>query len=169
MDNSWDNGEPPLLKGSWKYGEHLFTISVVATCFLVVCTIAALWFSHNQATVIQVERERAKADWAAASLIVEAIQTEAGTKLLYQANPKLSRRFKSEMEFLEFVAKCRPSLDSLPKEVPLPTEENFGYRHGFGLGPTILSYKTPRGYWVIFHWSGPQNSPSRQLIDFEYY
>ena len=169
MDNSWDNGGFPTLKGSWKYGEHLFTVSVVGVSFLVVCTVAVLWFSHNQANILQVERERAKPDWAAATLVVEAMQTEAGTKALYQANPRLSDRFRSENEFLEFVAKCRPNFDPLPKELPLPTEQNFGHRHGFGVGPTILSYKMSRGYWVTFHWSGPYNSPSRHLVDFECY
>lgn len=167
MDPSWDNSGSSRPKKKWKYGEALFTAAIVACCVLGVGGIGVLWFSRNQAHLLDVERARAKPDWAAAALIIEAMRSEAGSKALYQANPKLGARFPRESDFLAFAARWRPHLDSLPEEVPRPTEKNFGHRHGFGMGPTILSYRMPRGCWVTFHWSGPYTTPSRQLTDLE--
>jgi hypothetical protein len=169
MDNSWDNSGQSRPSRKWKYGNSLFTASVVAVSILGVCSIGVLWFSRNQANILEVERERAKPDWAAAAVIVESLQSEGGSKALFQANPKLGRRFHNESDFLVFAAQYRSRLDPLPKEVPHPGEKNFGHSHGFGLGPTILSYKMPHGLWATFHWSAPFNNPSRQLTDLEFY
>ena len=167
MNNSWDNSGSSRQKGRWKYRETLFTVSIVLFCVLGAGAIGVLWFSHNQAGILEVERERAKPDWAAAALVVEGMRTEDGAKAIYQANPKLTTRFKNEKDFLDFAAQWRPHLDPLPKDVPRTEEKNFGHRHGYGMGPTILSYKMPSGCWVIFNWSGPYNSPSRQLTNLE--
>lgn len=167
MDHSWDNSNAIGPKGKWKYRGALFTAAIVASCILGFVTIWALWFSKNEAKILEVERERAKPDWAAAALIVEGLRSEEGAKGIFRANPKLNGHFKSEIEFLAFAARWRPSLEPLPKEVPPMEEQNFGYRHGFGLGQTILSYKMPKGLWVTFQWNGPAGSPSRQLTNIE--
>ncbi len=169
MDNSWDNSGQSAPRRGWKYGNALFSASVVAISILGVGTIGVLWFSRNQAHILKVERERAKPDWAAAALIIESLQSEVGSKALYQANPKLETRFHSESGFLAFAAQWRARLEPLPKEVPHSDGKNFGHRHGFGAGPTILSYKMPHGPWVTIQWSAPFNSPSRQLTDLDLY
>ena len=169
MDNSWDNSGTSKPKRNWKYGNALVSASIIAFSLLAFCTVWILWFSRNQTKIAEIERNRAKPDWAAATLIVEAMMSDAGAKALYQANPKLSTRFKSESAFLLFTYQWRSQLEPLPKDVPRPDEKNFGHRHGFGLGPTILSYKMPRGCWITIHWSGPLENPSRQLTDIECY
>lgn len=167
MDHSWENSGSSRPKGKRKYREALITVAIVALCLLGVGIPGVVWFSHNQARIDEGERARAKPDWAAAALIIEAMRTEEGSKVLYRDNPKLGSRFKSEREFLAFAAQWRPQLEPLPKEVPHSTENNFGHRHGFGMGPTLLSYRMPQGCWITFHWSGPSTNPSRQLTDLE--
>jgi len=167
MDNSWDNSNSFKPNRSWKYKGTLVTLSILAFCTLSLITIWILWSSRNEANIVEEARERAKPDWVAAAVIVEKMRTEIGSKALYQANPKLSVRFKSEKEFLDFVARWRPYLESLPKNVPRSGENIFGHRHGLGWGPTILSYKMPQGWWVIFQWNGPYDFPSRQLTNIE--
>jgi len=75
MNNSWDNSGSSRQKRSWKYGEALFTVFIVVFSLLVLGTVGVYWFSHNQANILEVERERAKPDWAAATLIVEGIRS----------------------------------------------------------------------------------------------
>lgn len=169
MDNSWDNSGRSGPRKKWKYGEPLFTVTLVAAAVLVAGTAGVLWFSRNQATILETERERAKPDWAAAASIIASLQSEGGSKAIYRANPALGARFRSETDFLSFVSQWRPSLDPFPEDVPHPEEKTFGHRHGFGMGPTILSYRTPRGVWVTLHWSAPFNRPSRQLTDLEFH
>jgi len=167
MDSSWDNSSAVHPKKKWKYRGAFFTASIVTISILVFCSVWVLWFSKNEVQILEVERERAKHDWAAAALIVEGLRSEEGARSLFQANPKLKAHFNSEIDFIGFAARWRPSLLPLPKEVPRSEEKNFGHRHGFGLGPTILSYKMPNGCWVTFQWNGPYDSPSRQLTNIE--
>ena len=167
MDHSWENSDSSPPKGKRKFREALIAVAIVALCLLGVGIPGVVCFSRNQDRIDARERTRAQPDWAAAALIIEAMGTEEGSKALYRDNPKLGSRFKSEREFLAFAAHWRPQLEPLPKDVPGPAENNFGHRHGFGMGPTLLSYRMPKGCWITLQWSGPHTSPSRQLTDLE--
>lgn len=153
MDNSWDNSKTKKSikpRGGRIYRGALSTAAILATCVLGFVAIWVLWFSENEAKILEVERERAKPDWIAAASIVEGLRSEEGAKGIFRENPRLSAHFKNEIDFLAFAARWRPSLEPLPKEMPRIAEKNFGYRHGFGLGQTILSYRMPKGHWVTF-------------------
>lgn len=167
MDNSWDNSAASTPKGPGKFRGALVTAAVIALSLVAFGAVWGLWFSNNQARLLDAERERARPDWASAALIVEGLRTEAGTRALFQANPKLGAHFRSEQEFLEVAARWRPSLEPLPRELPRAEDQVFGHRHGFGLGPTILSYRMPKGSWITLQWDGPYDAPARQLTQIE--
>lgn len=167
MDDSWDSSGASKSKTKWNYGKHLFTGFVVAACVLGAGTIGVVWYSLHRTEIHEAQRERAKPDWASAATVVAAMRSEDGSMALYRANPSLGARFRTEKAFLEFAARWRPFLEPLPVDVPDSAEKNFGHRHGFGVGPTILSYRMSRGCWITLQWSGPHTVPSRKLTDIE--
>ena len=168
MDNSWDNSKSPKFHKSNNLNGILFKASIVGMFFVGFLFVIIFVGYHNRSRIIKSEEIRAQPDWAATKEIVASLKTDSGTKDLFQRYPKLAQRFKTEQEFLVYVARCRPYLDSLPQEVPPLNGKGFGFGGGlFGIGSTWISYRMNSGYWISLSWSGPYSRPPHQLIDFE--
>src|SRR5512135_2234296 len=112
-DASWDNsGLPKKETGMPGWVKVLLGCGVAMLLAMGACVGFAAWgcraMTHSMET----------AEWGQLRQAVAQLQTDDGTRALYQANPGLAARYPDEAAFLKAAQQWRPRLEPLPERVP---------------------------------------------------
>ncbi|HZU53914.1 MAG TPA: hypothetical protein VFF77_08460 [Holophagaceae bacterium] len=162
LDASWDNsGLPPQRKGMPTWLKVLAGCGILMVLAIGSCVGFAAWGLHKVS-------DMGKAQWPRYVETVKELQDPASTKAVYEANPRLQKRFPDEAAFEQQVAEWRPALQTPPDEMPSITTgraiafegRNHEVRFGAGSGEapsdgrktSMAGYKMKDGRMFVIVW-----------------
>lgn len=162
-DASWDNsGLPPRSPGTPLW------IKIAGGCGLILVLLIASFVGLG----IWGFRKAAKggeAQWPAYVQVVKQLQDPAGTRSLFEASPRLQRRYADEAAFEASVAPWRPSIQTPPDQMPSFLSRRAiafrGHQNRYDSGEgfhrsqeeaSIVGYRMQDGRFLVAAWVGDQ-------------
>lgn len=160
-DASWDNsGLPPRKKGMPLWVKILGGCGIVFILLIGSCVGLGMWGLHKVASL-------GKAQWPRYVETVKQLQDPASTRALYEASPKLHKRYPDEAAFEQEIATWRPAIQTPPAEMPSFTTgramafEGRNHRIGdqdgeSGRKTSVAGYKMSDGRMLFIVWVDDQ-------------
>ena len=153
VDSSWDNGgtAPPAQSGMPVWAKVLLGCGVAAVLALATCVGGGAYFFSR------VSHAMKGREWTQLRTVSDALQTDEGTRLLYQQNPGLAADYATESDFLKAIQAWRPRLEPLPMEMPGLMTGRIAYnvrKVGGRPKQVELGYRNGKGVWLKVRWEG---------------
>lgn len=158
-DGNWDNaGAPTPSKGMPLWGK--ITLGCCGGCalvfvlLLVTCVGGVRWVAkHGVPEAFDKAVGSAFLDrvWGEMDQAVRGLETEAGSRALYQSNPGLAENYPTEDDFLKAAEEWRPLLGEFPSKRPSLAALTQGRKGGghFSINTqnssTRVEYQIPKG------------------------
>lgn len=113
-DSSWDNNGQPMQrkKGMSIWAKVALGCGVVFLLGMGGCVVLGATCARAIGKTID------GPEWGLLKEAVQQLQSDDGTKALYQANPDLWQAYPSEEAFLQQARTWRPKLEPLPPHMP---------------------------------------------------
>ena len=112
MDASWDNsGMPASKKGMPTWAKVLMGCGILFVLAIGSCVGIATWGFHKVSTMGQ-------AQWPTYVETVKKLQDPASTRALYEASPRLHKKYADADAFEQQVAEWRPGIQTPPDQMP---------------------------------------------------
>jgi len=122
-NSSWDTYEEPARRKMPLWGKLLIGCGGLIALLLCAGTCFAYWAAHSgKGTIKHFIAEKVDSfiekPWGMLVDVVDAIQTDEGSRALYRDNPLLAADYTTEDEFLKNAAKWREKLVGFPRTIP---------------------------------------------------
>lgn len=149
-DSSWDNGGQPTQRkqGMSIWAKLAMGCGVVFLLGLGTCVALGATCAHKMNQAMD------GPEWGQLRNAVEQLQTDAGAKTLYDANPDLSKAYPSENAFIQAAQGWRPRLEALPLQKPslMSGDLSYGVNVSPGHRQVQLDYTNSKKVVIRSRW-----------------
>lgn len=170
-DASWDNqgmGAPPK-SGLPTWAKVLLGCGIVAVLLVGACVGGVTWLSQKAKKDPEAFERGAKdfatsmirPDYEHGAAVVRQLQTEAGCRALWLANPGLHVGFGDETAFLKAVEGWRPHLQELPPLTAEALDKNHFDLTKEPFSGVRFGYKMADGSRLRMGWDGSDRKLTR--------
>lgn len=179
-DGSWDNGGVgvPTKAGLPTWGKVLLGCGITALVVMVTCAGGLAYMANRvskdpkafESKVKGWVLEQARPEWEDFRAVVAQLQSDAGSRALYAAQPALGQTWPTEQAFLQAAARWRKDLAPTPDLSPdLLEGDGLQLNKGMG-GKVTLGWRPQKGRSVTVTF-GPRLNPKdpapRQILALE--
>ena len=149
-DSSWDNNGQPMQR---KQGMSIWA-KVALGCGVVFLLGMGGCVVLGATCARAIGKTMDGREWGQLKEAIQQLQSDEGTKALYQANPDLWQAYPSEEAFLEQARTWRPKLEPLPQEMPsiLTGKISYNVQVNGGFRKVELGYTNTRGAAIASRW-----------------